>query len=274
MTRYIVGVDGSDHSVAALQWAAARAARGSEQVVAFIAWNAFDQGHHEKGEKLKADFGDADARAILSDTAARAGASDTAELRNIQGVPAEAIVAEAKSTDVIVVGARGLGGFKGLLLGSVSMRVLQLAQCPVVVIHGTTAPAIGGDVVVGVDGSEPATAALHWAAREARAIGVGLRIVRAWQAPSYPGVVVPEVFTALEAAAGEEARLAAQDPLLEGLTVTTETPCANAAAALIDRDDVSMIVVGHRGHGAMARAFLGSVSHQVVRHATVPVAVV
>lgn len=274
MTSYFVGVDGSDHAVAALQWAASRAQRGSEQVVAFFAWNTFDQGHHEKGEKLKADFGDADALEILSDTAARAGVSDNVELRNVQGVPAEAIVAQAKSTDVIVVGARGLGGFKGLLLGSVSLRILQLAECPVIVIHGTTAPAFVGDVVVGVDGSEPATAALHWAATEARTIGVGLRIVRAWQAPSYPGVVVPEVFTALEDAAVEEVRLAAQDPVLEGLTVTTETPCSNAAAALLDHGDASMIVVGHRGLGAMKRAFLGSVSHQVVRHATVPVAVV
>lgn len=284
MPRIIVGIDGSDHSEAALGWAVQRSQRDGTEVVAFMAWNTFDQGHHAKGEKLKVGFGDDDALTVVAASVERAGVADSVTIRVREGVPAETLVSEAKRGDIIVIGARGLGGFKGLLLGSVSMRVLELAEVPVVVIQGTTVPAAGGEVVVGVDGSDRSRTALHWAAAEARAAGVGLRLVSAWQVPLYPEVVVPEVYDALQQACEDEAAEMAADPDLTGpdltgpdlpgLSVVVETPCSNAAIALTAHTDASMIVVGQRGRGAVARALLGSVSHQVVRHAKVPVVVV
>ena len=56
------------------------------------------------------------------------------EALGVQGHPADALLAQAADADLIVVGRRGLGGFKSLLLGSVSQQVVQHASCPVVVV--------------------------------------------------------------------------------------------------------------------------------------------
>ncbi|MBS1847884.1 MAG: universal stress protein [Actinobacteria bacterium] len=273
MGRIIVGLDGSPYSLEALGWAVARASGRGDEVVAVMAWHLFAQGFHRKGESLRGDF-DADAaRSLLTDAVATAGLADLVELRTIEGVPAEVLVEEAGDDGMLVVGARGTGGFEGLLLGSVSTRVLQLARCPVAVIHGPVT-ASNGEIVVGVDGSASSIRAVDWAADEARATDAAVRLVLAWQAPLYPEMSVPQILDALEGGAREEVGELAGSPSLAGLEVTTETPCESAARALLAHDDAAMIVVGKRGHGALLRVLLGSVSAQVARHATVPVVVV
>src|SRR5690606_7278539 len=97
-----------------------------------------------------------------------------------------ALASTATPEDLLVVGARGLGGFKGLLLGSVSQRVLAEATCPVAVIR-PDAEQGEGPVVVGVDASATARRAMQWAAGEARARGTTLRVVHAWNAPFVGG---------------------------------------------------------------------------------------
>jgi nucleotide-binding universal stress UspA family protein len=60
----------------------------------------------------------------------------TIERKLVQARPAEALLAEAEGADLVVVGSRGLGGFSGLLLGSVSQQVAHHARCPVVIVRG------------------------------------------------------------------------------------------------------------------------------------------
>jgi nucleotide-binding universal stress UspA family protein len=55
-------------------------------------------------------------------------------VRAVSGLPSEVLLDAAAGADMIVVGSRGAGGFKRLLLGSVSSQVSQHAHCPVVVI--------------------------------------------------------------------------------------------------------------------------------------------
>ena len=59
---------------------------------------------------------------------------EAAELRAIEGNPADVLHDEARDAALLVVGSRGRGGFAGLLLGSVSQRVAQRAPCPVVIV--------------------------------------------------------------------------------------------------------------------------------------------
>jgi nucleotide-binding universal stress UspA family protein len=74
--------------------------------------------------------------------AANSGVIVTKLLR--QGQPADILCAEAKGADLLIVGSRGLGGFRGLLLGSVSQQCANHAPCPVVIIpHERGGHAVG-----------------------------------------------------------------------------------------------------------------------------------
>ncbi len=277
MTRIIVGVDGSEFGAAALRWAAARSARLGGQIIAVMAWTYIDQGHREPGEDLATDFDGTDARRLLDEAIEASGVTGEIARRVVNSPAAEALVKLAEPDDLIVIGARGLGGFKGLLLGSVSMRVLEFAPCPVVVLHDEhlAADRDDGVIVVGTDGSDRSMRALRWAAAEARARGSALRIVNAWQAPAFAEMAGPEIITAMEDSALQLITKAAEDPALEGVTVQRDVAYGSAARALLRHDeDASMIVVASRGHGLVKRVLLGSTSRQVAQHATVPVVVV
>ena len=106
------------------------------------------------------------------------------------GTPAEALVERSHSADLVVVGARGQGGFEGLRLGSVADQVRRHASCTVVVVHGTSLPAATAlpatdapprPVVVGVDDSPGAQHALRFALREARLRAAKLVVVSAYR---------------------------------------------------------------------------------------------
>jgi nucleotide-binding universal stress UspA family protein len=104
------------------------------------------------------------------------------------------------------VGARGLGGFKGLLLGSVSKHCLHHATTPVAVVRELPddRPLAGDRVVVAVDGSGTSQGALHWALEEGRARKATVEVVNAWQM-SYVGFAPLTVSEALEPGAFEAA---------------------------------------------------------------------
>lgn len=145
---------------------------------------------------------------------------------------------------------------------------------------------MAGRVVVGVDGSEHAAAALRWAAEEARLRGAPLVVVHAWSymppvPVAEPGMVpmpaigMPESLDAQRDVAGTALESAVDDLLPEGLQVEqllVEGAPADVLCETVDEDD--LLVVGTRGHGDIASAFLGSVSHDVVRHAACPVVIV
>ena len=137
-------------------------------------------------------------------------------------------------------------------------------------------------VVVGVDGSEGGAAALEFAAGEAAFRGARLRIVSTWQVPATAySHLVPAVDPALWDAFRERAQQVADDALaaVKKLQPSLEADAlavhGHAADVLLDQcADGVLIVVGRRGLGGFRSLLLGSVSHQVVQHATCPVAVV
>ncbi len=135
-------------------------------------------------------------------------------------------------------------------------------------------------VVVGVDGSEPSSVALAWAAEEARLRGAPLKVVHAWRLPSlaYMGPVVPEAdFDALGKHAQTLVEAQVTDVLGDhpGIEVLTEVREGPSAQAVLDAAaDADLLVVGSRGRGGFAGLLLGSVSSQIVHHARCPVVVV
>jgi nucleotide-binding universal stress UspA family protein len=138
-------------------------------------------------------------------------------------------------------------------------------------------------VVVGVDGSEGGDAALEFAAGEAAFRGARLRIVSAWHVPAvaYGGGFGPPMDSATWDAFRQRAEQIADDalaaakklqPSLEAEALVTE---GQPADVLLDQaDDATLLVVGRRGLGGFKSLLLGSISHQVVQHATCPVVIV
>jgi nucleotide-binding universal stress UspA family protein len=88
------------------------------------------------------DFEEVAKQTLQEAVAQAAGPSTGVEIRThvVRGQPAEVLLNAAKDADLLVVGSRGRGGFKGLLLGSVSTQCVHHASCPVVVVRNTTLP--------------------------------------------------------------------------------------------------------------------------------------
>lgn len=134
-------------------------------------------------------------------------------------------------------------------------------------------------IVVGVDGSEASQAALLWALEEGRVRSAQVDVVTAWHEPYVAptmAAVVPDPAVFSEAAdrtvdrAIDDAGAAA-----DGLTIERHVIRGNAASALLDvAKGAALLVVGSRGRGGFAGLLLGSISQQVVHHATCPVVVV
>ena len=137
-------------------------------------------------------------------------------------------------------------------------------------------------IVVGVDGSDGGTAALEFAAGEAAFRGARLRIVSVWQVPvgGFGGdsaLLDPATWDLFRASAQQVAddAVAAAKELQPSLEVEAQVVQGQPADVLLDQSaDATLIVVGRRGLGGFRSLLLGSVSHQVVQHATCPVVVV
>jgi nucleotide-binding universal stress UspA family protein len=137
-------------------------------------------------------------------------------------------------------------------------------------------------VLVAVDGSASAEAAVDWAAREAASRGVSMTLVHVLNSPLlmvWPAVSLPAEFAKWQKDRGAEILLAASNVAREAagdaVRVRTEMPAGPTLPILIDLSDgADLAVVGCRGRGALARGLLGSVGTGLVRHAHCPVAVI
>jgi nucleotide-binding universal stress UspA family protein len=140
MKKIIVGIDGSACSLDALRWAVGEAARRGDRVVALYAWSRLPVSTvHEALHVLETETAvrEGAARFLYEAVSqALAGREDVpVECIVVEGSPARALLDAAGDAELLVVGSRGLGGFKGLLLGSVSQQCVHHARCPVVVVR-------------------------------------------------------------------------------------------------------------------------------------------
>ena len=139
VTRIVVGVDGSDESLAALEFACRRATLTKESVVALHAWkpSPVQPDQQEQAPTALAEPGQA-AEASLAEYVMGVQADHpdvTVEREAVALAPALALTEASANASLVVTGSRGRGVFAGLLLGSVSHDVLQLARCPVAVVR-------------------------------------------------------------------------------------------------------------------------------------------
>ena len=146
MPGIIVGIDGSDYSRRALEWAASEAAiRRTPLTVLSVhqpAVGAECWGHDADLAEHASKAAREESDSVLEKVDA-GGRPASVSITAVVGLPAEEILSAARDADMIVVGARGSGGFKKLLMGSVTTQVTHHARCPVVVVPGDPEPCSG-----------------------------------------------------------------------------------------------------------------------------------
>ena len=141
--RIVVGVEDSGGARAALAWAVEEGRVRGARVEALLAWSYLAQPSIEEDEGFDPGFDERRAEALLArvvDDVVGASPTVDVERRVVCDLPAHALVEASEDADLLVVGRRGRGGFRGLLLGSVSQQCAHHARCPVVLVpHENTA---------------------------------------------------------------------------------------------------------------------------------------
>ncbi|WP_329535857.1 universal stress protein [Streptomyces sp. NBC_01450] len=284
----VVGVDDSEPSLRAVDWATDEAAlRGVPLRLVYASlWERYEgaaQGLDRSPEQVMADN-------VVEAAAQRAHRRAPEAKVTTDILPDDAVsvlLNEAHTAAALVVGSRGRSGLAELLLGSVSLTVAGRAACPVIVLRGNQDnQARAGThrrVILGVGEGPHDTAATRFAFEEAEVRGAALDALRAWRCPAYESTDDP----LLE---GEPARLheqraaeilesalseaAAEHPTIELRRRTAE---GSVRRVLLDAsDDADLLVVGvrrHHHHG-LAGLQLGRVAHTLLHHSACPVAVV
>lgn len=273
MGEIVVGIDGSQSARAALRWAARVAAAKGGSLRAVTSWQyparaAFPTGPQELPGPEEMDQRTTDTlRGVVEE---ELGAdADRVQIEVGRGPAPGVLLASAARPDVdmLVLGARGLGGFDGLLLGSVTQQCVEHSPRPVVVFRGQQPP-MEGPIVVGLDGSEGSGRALSWAIELAEATGSELVAAHAPRTGA-PSTVREQAEEALEEwCAPIRARGVPHQRRVEVGEPRT------ALERVVDETDAALLVVGTRGLGPVQGLMLGSVAGYVVRYATRPIAVV
>ncbi|MGI5238966.1 universal stress protein [Dactylosporangium sp. CA-139066] len=287
-TAVVVGVDGSPESLAAVDWAAGDAGRRGcrLRVVHALQWPAglyaplgapvpplYETTVREATQRILDE-------AVARARAAAPGIEVATDLP--VGHPAAALLEESRQAVAVVVGSRGLGGFTGLLLGSVGAELAGHAACPLVVVRHTVRPAgpEAGRVIVGIDGSHDARSALRFAFEQASYRGCAVTAVHAYQWPptTGPGEMLPLVYD--PAQLRDEERLAVAESMsgwgeqYPDVDVRQTVVRGRPAAVLTELSaGAELLVVGSRGRGGFTGLLLGSVSQAAVHHAACPVVV-
>jgi nucleotide-binding universal stress UspA family protein len=289
--RVVVGVDGSSGSRRALVWAlVAAASKGAvlEVVSAFAVDFYWTDPYLLDRLRIDSLRSDTEARArelveqVRRDPAVAAvpgTATAPAEIIVVPGVAAEHLVRIAGGADLLVVGSRGRGSVRSTLLGSVALHCTAHASGPVVVVHEGSALE-PSRVVVGVDGSAGARAALSHAAEAAVELDAELEAVAAFSLPSYWSelyVALTETGQALH----DAARQRAEDMVTEVLGTEPPVPVrvvvvdGPVGEVLVRRAaGAELLVVGSRSRSQLSGMMLGSVALHCAVQGPCPVMVV
>lgn len=286
----VVGVDGSEASIAAVQWAARDAElRNVALKIVHAVMPIVVGGQGWPGGPIPADYAqlvEEEAARVINQaqeaartaTPARAGHIIAAVVHD-QPVPA--LVEMSRHAEMIVVGCHGEGAMAQALLGSVSSGLAHHSHCPVAVVHHHEAvplPSPTAPVVVGIDGSPTSELATGIAFDEASRRGVDLVALHAWSDMGALGMAsinwAPIEWYNIRDQEEEvlAERLAGWRERYPDVVVHREVVCDRPGCRLLEQAiKAQLVVVGSHGRGGFPGMLLGSVSSAVVNNAAIPV---
>ena len=279
----VVGVDGSEESLLAAEWAAMEAKRHGLllRIVSAPALILPVHGYQASTAAVADTLRGASKRALATAVARAEEVAPGLEITTdlLSGPPPLAIAGSGSGAAMLVVGARGAGGFAAMILGSVSRFAATRATCPVIVVRQASM-AVHQEVAVGVRDPQGSSAALTFAFEEAAARHADLVVMHAWSwfppalrarvsqdaldAPFHPEQISAEAARSLSAA------LDAWREKYPDVRVRHDVIRGHPAHMLANYSyRANLVVIGrHGGPG------IGSIQHALLDHARGPVAVV
>ncbi|MFP5369539.1 MAG: universal stress protein [Actinomycetes bacterium] len=297
--RVVVGIDGSPGSREALVQALLAAARRGADLEAVSSYSVQLLYYLSGGPVDVPDVAtirasqQERARAVVDEVKAEVPVSGVPGIRDVainlfvcDSPPAQALLDRSEGAALLVVGSRGRGAVRSVLLGSVALHCVTHASCPVLVVHPSVSVGSPPRILVGVDGSEGSRAALAAAIDEAARTSAEVEALATYEEADYwtdlSGIVQLSQEQVVEGLT-ERTRALVGDVLAErgssegasSVSVRIEVVRGSAAEMLIHRGaSADLLVVGSRGRGAFRGLLLGSVALHCAMHAPCPVLVV
>ncbi|MEV8550236.1 universal stress protein [Streptomyces glaucescens] len=282
----VVGVDGSDGSLLAVDWAVDEAARHGLplRLVHASLWERYE------GTTPSVTLERPSAQVMADHIVA--SAAERAQRRNpdvkvstdvLLADAADALLREGNNATALITGSRGRSELTGLLLGSVGLAVAARAHCPVIVVRGDKAGLAGTHERILLGAGDPAASgeAARFAFREAEVRGCTLDVVRTWRCPAHETAGTAALAEAPAREHEEQARTRLEELLRDAVgdhpdvRVSRSTVEGPAHKVLVHRSAAAdLVIVGaqrRQGHFGLQ---LGRVAHTLLHHAQCPVAVV
>ena len=281
MTDLLVAVDGSEANRAALDWAISSAERGESSLrIALVAepWQVPGLNPPDVSEE---DY----IQPILdhaTEVATQRLDVDMVDTIVAHGSPEQALVELAEGSSGLVVGSRGLGAIRRVLVGSTSIAVAGRCSVPVTIVPDTwnDTEAVGRPVLIGLDMEEQHDAATRHAFTVASSRGVALRVLQVWQPPLIFGEMAGSQVAyylewqtaSLYSLKSYVAQIGQDFPDVE---VEVEQVTGHPVDQLVDAaQNAQLLVLGRDEKERWSGFALGSVARGVLPHSEVPVTVV
>lgn len=282
----LIPTDGSDHSVRAAEHGhyLTQLFDATVHVISVVdipgAAGVFDAGGID--QKYVDRLTEEGERAIEAVEAA-VGERDDVTTAVVKGEPSETILeyADDHDVDVITMGTHGRTGLNRYIAGSVTERVVRLADVPVLTVRATDQSQLVGEydeILIPTDGSEPAATAIDHGLAIAQKTGArihAVNIVDVGDVAISPNYTPPtEVIEHLESegeAATDRIATQAQERELDAITEVREGFPASDLLDYADEHDIDLITMGTAGRTGLNRYLLGSTTERIIRHAEMPV---
>jgi nucleotide-binding universal stress UspA family protein len=279
----VVGLDDSASSRRALAWAAEQAVADHRELTlvhtisavtsAYLDAAAMD--HRKARESLRAQA-EAVFAAARREIARKAPQVVVHEVFSFED-PREQLLELSGHAALVVVGSRGRGQVRSLLLGSVGVALVRHSACPVIIHRPGNPGTVRNGIVVGADGSEESRTVLEFAYQQAAVRRLPLTVLHCYaDGRAAMGYLVTDPFADLESEklllAESMAGLAEKHPDVRAQTQLADGLPQEELVRMGER--MNLVVVGAHQSGSVKRMLFGSVAIAVTEHVTCPVAVV